>query len=234
MPGPYDPDVRPAVLLLAIGLLVAACSDGGDVGDERAAQARAAALDAGLDVEVADFLALAARGETGTYQATYPGPEAGTTLVVANRPPDRRVDIVEDDVIIQVRLSLGGESYTCSRDEEADAITACDRTDAIVEPPGLFGSATMATLTRSLSERVEDFDFTIEETAIAGVETRCLVTNVRDGRERPELVDSGTMCVSPEGALLRVAQGDEVLEATDYTTDIPDKTFVRPDADTDH
>ncbi len=234
MPGPYDPAVRPAALLLALGLLVAACSDGADVGDERATQAREAALDAGLDVEVADFLALAARGETATYQATYPGPEAGTTLVVANRPPDRRVDIIEDDAIIQVRLSLDGESFTCTRDDEADAITACDRTDAIVEPPGLFGSATMDALTQSLSERADDFDFSVEETAIAGVQTRCLVTNVREGHERPELVDSGTICVSFEGALLRVAQGDEVLEATDYTTDIPAKTFVRPDADNDN
>lgn len=231
MPGPYDPAVRLPPLLVALGLLVAACGGGDDVGGDRAEQARAAALDAGLDEDVADFLALAARGQTAVYQATYPGPDAGTSVVVANRPPDRRIDVVADDVVVQVQIALDGVGYTCPRDDEAGAIVTCERTDAIVEPPGLFGTATMETLSASLADRVADFDFTLETSAIAGVEARCLVTNIKAGKARAELADSGTICVSPEGALLRVAQGDEVIEATDYTTEIPANTFVRPDAD---
>lgn len=222
-----------ARILLAIVLAVAAvagCADGDDVGDERAEQARSAALEAGLEPDVADFLALAARGETATYQATYPGPDDGTDLVVANRPPDRRVDVVTDEVIVQVQLSLDGESFRCSRDPDADAIDECERTDAIVEAPGVFGAAAMTTLTESLTERLEDFTFELQTSPIAGVEAQCLVTRVREGRERPELADGGTICVSDEGVLLRVAQGDELLEATDYSTEIPDNTFVRPDA----
>ncbi|WP_436795319.1 hypothetical protein [Actinospongicola halichondriae] len=226
--------MRSATILIVLGLLVTACSDGTDVGDDRADQARTAALDAGLDADVADFLALAARGQTATYQATYPGPDAGTSVVVANRPPDRRVDVVADDLIVQVQISLDGVGYTCPRDEEAGEIVSCERTDAIVEPPGAFGTAAMDSLSASLADRIDDFDFTLETSAIAGVEARCLVTNVKSGRERAELADSGTICVSPEGALLRVAQGDEVIEATDYTTEIPDNTFVRPDTGGDN
>jgi hypothetical protein len=222
------------VLVLAAWLGTSGCSDDGDVGDERADQARTAGLEAGLDDDVADFLALAARGQTATYQATYPGPDEGTELVVANRPPDRRVDIVADDVLVQVQISLDGEAFRCARDPEVDAIEECERTDAIVEPPGAFGAGTIESLTESLAGRVDDFEFTLETSAIAGVEARCLVTRVRAGRERAELADGGTICVSPEGALLRVAQEDELLEATDYTTDIPDNTFVRPDADDDN
>ncbi len=55
------------------------------------------------------------------------------------------------------------------------------------------------------------------------------MTQLRPDRDRPELATSGTLCVSPEGALLRVLQGEQELDATDYTTEIPDNTFVRPD-----
>lgn len=234
MPLPYDPAVRRSTALLALALTAAGCGDGADVGDDRAGQARAAAVEAGLDDDVADFLGLAARGQTATYQATYPGPDDGTTLVVANRPPDRRVDVFADDVLIQVQISLDGEAFLCRRDAETEQIDRCERTDAIVEPPGTFGASAMESLTSSLADRLDDFEFRLETSAIAGVEARCLVTRVRDGRERAELADGGTICVSDEGALLRVAQGDEVLEATDYTTDIPDNTFVRPDAGADN
>ncbi len=85
--------------LLALLLVLAACGSDDPVtavGRDRADQARQAALDAGLDADVADFLALAAQGETATYQLTYPGPSDGSELVVTSRPPDRRVDLVVD------------------------------------------------------------------------------------------------------------------------------------------
>lgn len=233
MPGPYDPAVRRVTVLLCLLVGVTACGGDDDVADTRADQARSAALDAGLDEDVADFLSLAARGQTATYQATYPGPDEATSIVVANQPPDRRIDVLDDERIVETQIVLDGEALTCPRDVEADAIVECERTDAIVEPLGAFGESSMEALTDALADRIDDYTFSIETSAIAGVEARCLVTNVRAGREQAELADSGTLCVSPEGALLRVAQGDEVLEATEYTTDIPDNTFVRPDQDVD-
>lgn len=215
--------------MLAVGALGACGDDGADAGDDRAEQARTAALDAGLDRDVADFLALASRGQTATYQATYPGPDAGTQLVVANDPPDRRVDIVADDRTIEVRLVLGGEAFRCARDDERDEIGPCARTDAVVEAAGLFSEGAVEDLTASLRDRTGDFTFRIESAVIAGVDASCLITEIRDGRDRPELGALGTICVSPEGALLQVEQSGESLEAVDYTTEIPDGTFTRPD-----
>ena len=220
---------RGLLLLAAATLLGASCGSDDDPGDQRAAQAREAASDAGLDDEVADFLALAGRGPVATYQVTYPGPEPGTSLVVANDPPDRRIDLVEDDVVVEVRLVLDGEAFECAREGDSEEMGRCVRTDAVVEPPGLFDEAALEELTSALGDRREDFTFQIATRPIAGVEARCLLTEIRRGRERPELGERGELCVSPEGALLRIDQGEESLEATDYTTEIPDNTFTRPD-----
>ena len=228
--GPYDRPVRRGLLFLAAGALLAgACGSDDDAGDRRAEQARKAAEAAGLDRDVADFLALAGRGPVATFQVTYPGPEPDTSFVVANDPPDRRVDLIEGDVVVEVRLVLDGESFECSRDEDSDRIERCTRTDAFVESPGLFDDGALEALTAALTGRRDDFTFRVGREAIAGVEARCLVTELREGRERPELGARGEICVSPEGALLRIDQGDEAIEATDYSTDIPDNTFRRPD-----
>lgn len=224
------PRLTGAVTAIVVGLsALAACADGTDPGDGRADQVRAAAIDAGLDGDVADFLALASRGATATYQATYPGPAPDSSIVVANRPPDRRIDIVVGDVVTEVRIVLDGEAFRCGRNADAQRIEACERTDAFIEAPGLFDDAALDRLTGSLVARSEDFTFRIETMPTAGVEATCLVTEIRAGRGRPDLGDRGTICVSDEGALLRVDQADESLEATDYATKIPDNTFVRPD-----
>ena len=228
--GPYHRPVRRGLLLLAGGVLLAgACGSDDDPGDERAEQAEEAAREAGLDDDVADFLALAGRGPVATFQVTYPGREPGTSFVVANDPPDRRVDVVEGDVVVEVRLVLDGEALECTRDEETDRIERCSRTDAVVEPPGLFDEGALETLTTALAERREDFSFRVRTEPIVGVEARCLVTEIREGRKRPDLGERGEICVSPEGALLRIDQGGESIEATGYTTEIPDDTFTRPD-----
>ena len=79
---------------MVLALVVAGCGEDPEgisgTGDVRAEQARDAALDAGLDDEVGDFLALLARGETATYRVRFPGPTEGTELEVTSRPPDRR------------------------------------------------------------------------------------------------------------------------------------------------
>lgn len=211
--------------------MLVGCGGDDDPGTARAEQVEAAATDAGLAADVSDFLALAARGPTATYQATYPGPEPGTQLVVANAAPDRRVDVVVDGVVTEVRLVVDGEAFRCVRDADAGAITDCERTDAVVGAPGLFDDGTLDRLTTALLDRADDFSFRVETAPIAGVEATCLVTEIRAGRSRPELGDRGVICVSPQGALLRVDQAGEELEATDYTTDIPDDTFERPDRD---
>ena len=216
--------------MVVCGLFVGVMACGGSSSaDRQADRVRTAALDAGLATDVADFLALASRGRAATFQATYPGPDASTKLVVANRPPDRRVDVVVDGTVTETRLVVDGQAFACPLDADAGVIKTCERTDAVVDPPGRLSAGALDSLTRSLAARLDDYTFRVRSSPIAGVEAICLVTQIRPGRQRPELGASGTICVSHEGALLRIDQAGETLKATDYGTEVPDGTFVRPD-----
>lgn len=221
------------LVALALGGGLAGCGDDTDeiaaTGDERAEQAREAARDAGLDDEVADFLGVLARGETATYRVRLPGPVEGTELEVTSRPPERRVELIADGTTTEIRLVTDGEAYTCAPEVDGDDVS-CERTDALVDPPGVFSARALEELSESLAERAEDYTFEIEEQTVAGVDARCLVTRLRSGREAPELGASGTICASAEGAVLLVDQASERLEATEYSTDVDDAAFVRPDA----
>lgn len=189
-----------------------------ETAEQRAEQARSAALEAGLDDEVAEFLALLARGDAATYRVRFPGPEEGTELVVRNRPPDRRVDVVADEVVLEVRQVVDGEAFTCTPVEGRGF--SCERTDALVDPPGVFRSGALSRLREGLASRAEDFTFEVEERTVAGARVRCLVTERRSGRDDPALGETGTICASLEGAVLLVDQGDERIEAIDYGTDV--------------
>lgn len=223
-----------AVVLAVLGLgwLLAGCGDDADevaaTGDERSEQAETAASEAGLEDEVAAFLGLLARGETATYRVEFPGPAEGTELLIANRPPDRRVEVVADGTTTELRLVIEGEAFTCTPSTEDDELS-CERTDALVEPPGVFRAEALDELSEALAERSDDYSFEIETLTVAGVEARCLVTRLRSGRESAELGSSGTICASPEGAVLLVDRGSDRLEATDYGTDVDDDAFLRPD-----
>lgn len=243
--------VRCAAAALLAALLAACGGDGVDeateAGERRAEQARQAALDAGLDEDVAEFLALAARGDTATYRVRYPGPADGTELVVTSRPPDRRVDVVAEGVTTEVRLVTGGQAFECvpatgadsgrgadaadsgEKPEERAAELRCERTDALATPPGVFSERALEELASALAERADDYTFAVEDAPVAGVKARCLLTRLRDGRESPELGEQGTLCVSPEGAMLLVDQGTDRLEATAYDTEVDQAVFVRPD-----
>ncbi len=198
--------------------------------DERADQARTAALDAGLDADVADVIALIATGDLGTYEVRYPGPVDGTELRIVQRPPDRLVQVLAGETVTETRLVVDGEAFECVATDDDGPVDECERVDAFVDPPGVFDEAALARLTEALVARADQFTFTRETIAVAGVEATCLVTRRRAEVEDPALGASGTICASDEGALLLVDQGDERLEATAYTTDVADDAFVRPDA----
>jgi hypothetical protein len=212
----------------AASLLAGCGGDGGDaLGDERADQARRAALDAGLDDQVADFLALLARGDTATYEARFPGPGEGTELVVRNRPPDRRIDVVQDGEVVEIRQVVDGEAFTCT--PGGDGGFDCERTDALVEGPGLFTSGALDRLGAALAERGADYTFAVEEREVAGTSARCLVTERREGRDDPALGAAGTICAAPTGAVVLIDQGTESVEALDYGTDVDAADLQRVD-----
>ncbi|HEU5083150.1 MAG TPA: hypothetical protein VFU14_07415 [Acidimicrobiales bacterium] len=250
---PSRPSLARCASVALLALVLAGCGDEVDevteAGERRAEQARAAAVEAGLGDDVADFLALAARGDTATYRVRYPGPADGTELVVTSRPPDRRVEVVADGVTTEVRLVTGGQAFECTpatgegggeggsdgaepaepAGDGRDVDLRCERTDALAEPPGAFSERALEELQDALADRADDYAFEVETAPVAGVEARCLVTRRREGRESPELGEQGTLCVSQEGALLLVDQGSDRLEALDYDTDVDESVFVRPD-----
>lgn len=210
--------------------LLAGCGgddDGPGLGEERADQARRAALAAGLDEEVADFLGLLARGDTATYEVRFPGPAEDTELVVRNRPPDRRVDVVQDGEVVEVRQVVDGEAFTCT--PEDDGGFGCERTDALVEGPGLFTSGALDRLGAALAERRTDYTFAVEGRDVAGVEARCLVTERREGRDDPALGAVGTICAAPTGVVVLVDQGTESVEALAYGTEVDEADLRRVD-----
>lgn len=215
--------------LAAFGVI--ACGDDPSVGDERADQARQAALDAGLPADVADFLATAARGVDATYQVTYPSSEASDDVVVASDPPNLRVDVVRDGEAIRTDLTTEDGSLHCER-ADADSPLTCRSTSVVLRVPNRFSDETVADLTDSLRGRLEDFTFEVTTEEILGVDATCLVTRVRADRDRPELSSGATMCVSDQGVLLRLDSNGETVEAREYATTVADNTFVRPDRET--
>lgn len=224
---PRPPRRLPVALAVLLALAPAGCgSEDDDLADRRAEQAERAAVDAGLDDDVAAFLALVARGDAETWRAEYPGSD-GTTLVVSNRPPERRVDVVRDGRVVEIRLLTGGEAHRCEPDDDGEP-ASCTRTDAFVAPPGIFDERAVERLTTALAGRLEDFVFDVEDDVVAGAEATCLVTTVRAGRDRPDLGGRGSLCVSDRGAVLRLDRDGEQLEASDYGTDVPADRFDLP------
>src|SRR5690606_10642123 len=89
----------------------AACGpDEPDAADERAEQVREVAIDAGLPADAAEVLAVAARGVSATFQISYPGPD-GTSLVVAQEPPNRRIDALEAGLVVESQVLVAGVAY---------------------------------------------------------------------------------------------------------------------------
>lgn len=218
----------------AIVAVVAVRDDGatgagsdGPTADRRADQARTSAIEAGLAPEVADFLALAARAPFATYRATYPTTDATSTVVVTTSDGALRVDIVSIDVVTEVRLVVDGTSWSCPRSDEGTY--ACTVIDAVVDGPGIFGEDALARLTESLRARIEDYDFVLRDEVVADVDATCLVTTVRAGRDRPDLVPSATLCLAPSGAIVRMDRDGERFEASAYAATVPEDAFVRPD-----
>lgn len=233
--GPYCAGVRriavvPALLLSAVTVVVAGCSDDTTLAQRRAEQVRSAADEAGLEADVVDFLALAVQGDTATYRVVYPGTTEGSELVVTNRPPQRRVDGVVDGAGTETRIITDGQAHTCLA--QVDGGWRCQRTDAFVEPIGLFGPDAVDDMVTALVERSDEFTYVIDAAEIAGSDATCLVTTRREGADPARAAASASLCVSREGVMLRVERGADVLEATSYSTEVPDDSFALPDGST--
>lgn len=222
--SPLVAAVAGGLLLLAAG----ACGGRDDaVTTDRVEQVRAAARQAGLSDGVTDVLALAARGTTATFQVTYTGAD-GSSIVVSQDPPNRRVDVLTAGLVVESQVVRDGVAYACTlpADGQPGDALECDRTSGAVAAPGAFADDAVQAFTDDLLASADDVDLTVENRTIAEVEATCLVAapaagTPLDGTEAS--VD--TLCLSPEGAQLLVDSGGERVVADGYTTEVPDGTF---------
>jgi hypothetical protein len=219
-----------AVAVLAGAVLAGAgCGGGGsDVGDERAAQVRSAAERAGLPAEVAGVLALAARADSAAFQVAYAGDD-GARLVVSQDPPDRRVDVVQGDVVVESRVLRGGVGYRCEPAPGPGAEPgelSCRRAASSLEATGTFTEEALADFTEQLAASRDGLDLLVTTRTLAGVEATCLTSTPKAGTPL-DGTGPGTdeLCLSKEGAQLLVDHGGQRLVADRYTTKVPKGTF---------
>jgi hypothetical protein len=203
-------------LSLALGL-APGCGDDGDpsASAQRADQAREAALDAGLGEDVAEVLALAAAATDATYTATYD--DGDRTLVVTQRPPDRRVDVTASDGAVDSTITAAGTVHACT-DPPGDEPASCEEVGS-AQPAGVFDELTITAFTEAMLDR--DPTFELEDRQLAGTDARCLVT--RDAEA------TSTLCIAADtGAVLLLDSPTGGLRAVGYSTDVGDGAFDLP------
>jgi hypothetical protein len=221
----------PALLaaVAAVGLLVPACGDDGpDLAQQRADQLRDAARRAGLPDEVADVLALAARGGTTTYQVGYPG-EQGARIVVSQDPPERRFDVLQGDRIVESRVLHRGVAYRCEPDTGKGAATGaltCTRAAGAIDAPGTFTDESLTRFVDQVAASKDTLSMIVDRRTIAGARARCLTTTPKPGTPL-DGTGPGTdvLCLSAEGAQLLVDHDGQRLVADHYETSVPRGTF---------
>lgn len=224
---------RPATVLLAVllaALALAACGDDApDLGDERADQVRTAATGAGLSAEVADALALAARAETATFQVAYAG-SGGARVVYSQRGGDRRLDVLQGDLVIESRVLRDGVAYRCALGTApgTEDELQCQRAAGAINAPGSFTPEALEDFAEAVATAKDTLAVTVERRSLAGVDATCIVATPKAGTEL-DGDDGGTseLCLSPEGAQLLVDVGEDAnrLVADEYRTDVPTGTF---------
>lgn len=227
----------PLLAALAVAGLAAACGgdgggDAGAAGATRAEQVRDAARDARLPAEVADLLADAAGVVAQTFTVTYDlGGESGGTAVLTQDPPRRRVDLrarVDGDDVVRSLVTEGDESTVCER---AAGRWTCGR-DAgggSAATPGAFDVDQIEAVIDDLDRARDAYEFRVARRTVAGASARCLVTELRPGREpTDEFGAKGTLCISPEGVPLLVETATASLRALRYSTSVDGDAFDLP------
>jgi hypothetical protein len=221
---------RPLLLVAVAALLaLAACGDDGPaIGDQRADQVRAAASEAGLPADVADVLALAAKADGATFQIAYAGDD-GARLVVSQAPPDRRVDVIQGDVVVESRVLRDEIAYRCSPDTSSgakDGALTCRRAAGAIDATGTFTDEALEDFVQQLVSSSKALDLKVTTRKIAGAEATCLTSTPKAGTPL-DGTGPGTdeLCLSREGAQLLVDHGGQRLVADRYSTQVPKGTF---------
>jgi hypothetical protein len=222
----YPPDVlrpRPALLVL-LALASGACGQH-ESAAQRAAharenQARDVARTAGLAAPVQDFLALYASAAGHRFSVTYAPATNGTTVILLQDPPRRRVDVVAPPVTRSVFVNAGG-TFDCALDNQK---WTCQKSQQQEAFPGQLAPGDIARTAAELKAARTNYTFKVTHRTVAGADARCLVTT-----PRPGVGGAGSvLCLSPEGAVLLVEGAGNPLRAARYSTSVDQRRLQLP------
>lgn len=206
--------IRPLRALAVLLLTATACGRSATsavdkVAATRAAQAERVARDAGLPADVQRFLGRAAAGVSRSFTVAYRGAD-GVTTTLTQRPPDRRVDVV-DNGSTESLLRLGTGTFACRRDGTSP--WTCTKQAATAGPDpdlGVFSAARISDTVAALTAAHGAYTFKVVSRRVAGADASCLVTQPTKGGQADEL------CIAASGALLRVHSAQRTLDAVRY------------------
>jgi hypothetical protein len=219
-----SPVPRLAVALLL--LLAVACGSHKDASTRtaqgRAKQARDLAKRAGLPGDVQDFLALYASAAGNSFEVTYEPSASGTTVVLVQAPPRRRVDLVTGAVTRSVFVTNEG-TFNCALDNKK---WSCQKASQQESPPGLLAPADVDRTVSQLQSSKKDYDFRVSGRTVAGAGARCL--QITPKPTAPQGSTPSTLCLSKDGAVVLVEGSGAPLKAARYTTKVDARRLDLP------
>jgi hypothetical protein len=186
----------------------------------RAEQARQVATQAGLPTDVADFLALAASAGAATFTADYELGAAGRSHV-AQRPPNRAVQVTTSDGTVSRFVATAAGSFSCRR---ATGRWSCT-TGGSAPPIGPFSPESMESAIRALAASSGGFDFRVESRRLVGVDARCLMVMAKAAGPASQV-----LCLSPAGVTLLVQGTAQPVTAVAYRSGSSASEFRLPAA----
>ena len=216
--------LRLLACIVVLGVAAVACTHSESAADKttqkREDQARQVASKAGLSTAVQDFLALYATAATNSFTVTY-GPSAeGTSVVLVQAPPLRRVDVVAPAVTRSVFVTKQG-TYDCALQDQA---WTCEQAQQQEGAPGLLAPADIERTVDELKTAKTNYTFAVTKKKIAGTDTKCLVTT-----PKPSVAGGGsTLCLSSLGAVLLVQGNGNPLQAVKYSTSVDTRRLNLP------
>jgi hypothetical protein len=176
------------------------------------------ARQAGLAVDLQDFLGSAAAVGGKRFTVDYNLGPAGRSRV-AQRPPQRRVDVISADGRVTRFIVTGNASYSCRQSGGAWTCAAASAAPSI----GLFTPEAIEAAVKGFTDNAAAFTFALEPRTIAGSPARCLVVTPKSGSQVPEV-----LCISPEGVPLQITSGGQTVAALAYLPDAAGSDFALP------
>lgn len=185
------------------------------VADQRREQAERVAREAQLPEDVQRFLGQAAAAVAAEFTVVYE--EAGTRTTLAQRPPDRRVEVAKDGAT-ETLLRLRDTTFACNPQGCQE-----QKGPAAIDPDlGVFAPQKLEESIDALGAARSSFRFDVVSRKVAGVAADCLVTTPMSGGPADEL------CIAPSGAIVRIRSESRSLEAVSYKDSTDPGAFKRP------